>query len=197
MAQCLMLDVDGVLITGRPHDGRHWSSDIQHDLGIDPNDLNENFFVPYWQDIVVGRRMMREVLAQCLPRFAPTVSVDQFISYWFEMDSRIDQDVLAQSDDLRARGVSVFLATNQEHCRARYLMKQLSLSKHFDGIIYSADVSAKKPDAGFFEAAAERSGFAPKDLLLVDDTLANVKAALREGWRAKHWTGTESLHNFF
>src|SRR5262249_22970093 len=32
--KALMLDVDGVLVDGRPEDGRHWHTSIEEDLGL-------------------------------------------------------------------------------------------------------------------------------------------------------------------
>jgi putative hydrolase of the HAD superfamily len=197
MTQCLMLDVDGVLVTGRPQDGRPWATHLKRDLGVEPEKLHEMFFAPHWADIVVGRKEMRPVLAECLARINPQVRVDAFIDYWFNMDSRIDSQVLAQVGRLRQRNTKVFLATNQEHSRARFLMENLGLSKHVDGMIYSAAVSSKKPDTAFFRACVDRTGCLPKDLLLVDDTAANIEAARNAGWQAILWTKSSTVLDRF
>lgn len=193
MRRCLMLDVDGVLVRGRPADGRPWATDLERDMGIDPGALQAAFFAVHWEEIVIGKRDLHGTLAGCLHRIAPDVSADAFIAYWFAMDSRIDRDLLAQCDDLRGRGITIYLATNQEHLRARYLLKELGLANHVDGLVYSAAVGARKPQAEFFAAAAAESGFSPGALMLVDDTGANVDAARAAGWLAVRWTGTERL----
>jgi len=193
MPKALMLDVDGVLVTGRPDDGRPWTSQIQQDLGIDPDQLARLFFAKYWPEIVVGQRDLRATLEKCLPGIVRDVSVDRFLSYWFEMDSRVDDAVLAQVASLRARAIPVFLATNQEHLRARFLMQEIGLSAHVDGIVYSAMEAATKPHRAFFRACEKRCGLPPGDLVLVDDAMANVTGALKAGWSAVHWTGSEVL----
>ena len=193
MARCLMLDVDGVVVNGRPGDGASWAADIERDLGVAPARLQEAFFAPFWGDIVLGRAELLEVLEACLPELSPSLSARQFIDYWFERDSGLDAAVLADCDALRARGHSIFLATNQEHLRARYLMERLALRDHVDGMVYSAEVGARKPEPAFFHAAAERCGTAPRDILLVDDTAANVEAARAAGWRAAQWTAGDRL----
>ena len=53
--RALMLDVDGVLVDGRPEDGRHWQTSLEADLGLSPAALREHFFAPYWDEIVTGR----------------------------------------------------------------------------------------------------------------------------------------------
>lgn len=189
----LMMDVDGVLVSGRPTDGRHLFAELEADLGLSPDRLRETFFTPYWEAIVTGREGLTERLAPVLATIAPKVSAERLIAYWFENDSRVDHAVLSVVKRYRERGVPVFLATNQEHLRADYLMRTVGLGAHVDDIIYSAALGYRKPDAQFFERAAAVAGAAPEDIVLVDDTPANVEAARRNGWHAVHWTGERLL----
>ncbi|KQW77009.1 haloacid dehalogenase [Devosia sp. Root413D1] len=189
----LMMDVDGVLVSGRPTDGRHLFAELEADLGLSPDRLRETFFTPFWEDIVTGREALTERLAPVLAEIAPKVSCERLIAYWFENDSRVDKAVLSAVKRYRERGVPVFLATNQEHMRADYLMQQVGLGAYVDGIIYSAALGHRKPHAEFFERAAAIADAAPQDIVLVDDTLANVEAARRSGWSAVHWTGDSTL----
>ncbi|MEG6508193.1 HAD-IA family hydrolase [Methyloligella sp. 2.7D] len=193
MQRCLMLDVDGVVVNGRPEDGKSWATDIERDLGIAPDRLREIFFEPHWPDIVIGRTPLLEALEACLPALSASVTAQDFIAYWFAKDSALDDAVLADCAELRARGMRIFLATNQEHLRARHLMEQLGLRDHVDGMIYSAAVAARKPSRAFFDAAAAHSGAAPENIVLIDDTKANVDAARETGWQAAHWSPGASL----
>jgi len=193
MTRCLMLDVDGVVVTGRPEDGRSWATDIQCDLGISPHRLQEIFFEPHWADILVGRKDLLDVLQGCLPQLSATLSAEEFVEYWFGRDARLDEAVLAACDKIRALGTRIFLATNQEHLRARYLMDRLGLSAHVDGIVYSAAVGARKPEPEFFANAAELSGAPPEAHLLVDDAPANVEGARQTGWSAVLWSKGDDL----
>jgi len=78
--------------------------------------------------------------------------------------------------------------------RAAYLMKTMGLCDEVDGIVYSAKAKSKKPQPEFFRFAEKATGRRPHELLLVDDTMPNVKAAQSEGWNAIHWDGSENLH---
>lgn len=193
MQRCVMLDVDGVVVDGRPADGRPWASDIEADLGIAPESLQRHFFAPHWDEIVTGRKALAETLADCLPLFAPSVCAQTFIDYWFTRDARIDPAVLLACDALRQEGRRVFLATNQEHLRAGDLMDRLGLAAHVDGIVHSAAVGARKPQPAFFAAAQRASGSPPDDIVLVDDTAANVAAARAAGWHAVHFRKGDDL----
>ena len=190
---CLMLDVDGVLVTGRPEDGRFWAEDVERDLGVSIGDLRQHLFTASWVEIVEGRMDLAAALTDCLPRFAPHLTADEMMKYWFAKDARIDETVLADVHRLRAKGIAVHLATNQEHHRARHLMDRLGLGRQVDGMIHSAALGTRKPKVAFFEAAAAHVGMVPSRIVLVDDTLANVEGARTAGWRAEQWTDSQSL----
>jgi putative hydrolase of the HAD superfamily len=186
--KALMLDVDGVLVDGRPEDGRHWQTSVEEDLGFTSDALHEQFFAPYWENIVLGRAGLMEHLTTALQKIAPHVSPAEFASYWFERDSRLVSPFLAELSLVRSAGIHVYLATNQEHLRAAYLMEKLGLAEHVDGIFYSARLGARKPDREFFARVQAAVGLRGEEMLLVDDSRQNVEAALKAGWQALHWT---------
>jgi putative hydrolase of the HAD superfamily len=186
--KALMVDVDGVLIDGRPEDGRHWHASIEEDLGFTSDTLQEQFFTPYWENILLGRAGLMEQLTTVLQTIAPHVSPTQLISYWFEKDSRVVAPLLAELSVARSAGIRVYLATNQEHLRAAYLMEKLGLAEHVDGIFYSARLGAQKPDMEFFAKVQAAIGLRGEEMLLIDDSRQNIEAALQAGWQALHWT---------
>jgi putative hydrolase of the HAD superfamily len=183
-----MVDVDGVLIDGRPEDGRHWHTSVEEDLGFTSTTLHEQFFAPYWENIVLGRAGLMEHLMTALQKIAPHVSPAEFVSYWFERDSRLAAPFLEELSLVRSEGIRVYLATNQEHLRAAYLMENLGLAEHVDGIFYSACLGAKKPNLEFFAKVQAAVGLCGEELLLIDDSRQNIEAALKAGWQALHWT---------
>lgn len=190
--RALMVDVDGVLVDGRPEDGRHWQTSLEADLGFTSEALHEGFFAPYWESIVLGRAGLIEQLTIALQRIAPHVSPAELVRYWFEKDSRLSADLLWELSLVRSSGIRVYLATNQEHLRAAYLMEKLGLADHVDGIFYSAGLGAKKPDVEFFARVQAALGVRGDELLLIDDDPRNVQAALKAGWQALHWTTQSS-----
>lgn len=188
-----MMDVDGVLVRGRPKDGLHWSSSLKSDLGLAVEDLQREFFDLHWENVVLGRVALEQSLEPVLKRIAPHLSPPQFIAWWFEQDSRLDRGLMRDIARIRSSGTPVYLATNQEHLRAQYLMHTLGLAEHVDGIHYSAQLGARKPSREFFDKVASKTRFAPGELLLVDDNSDNILAATTAGWKAFHWTGEKSL----
>jgi len=191
--KALMIDVDGVLVSGRPSDGRHWATSLEADLGLSFAILQDAFFKRYWEDIVTGRADLRERLANTLPQIAPQLSAEQVLAYWFRQDSLLDHELLDDLAALRHGGLPVYLATNQEHERARYLMETLGLAAHVDGCHYSAALGHCKPTLEFFDAVARKVLLPAGELLLIDDSEENVRAAIAAGWQAGHWTGRQRL----
>lgn len=191
--QTIMMDVDGVLVTGRPKDGAHLFTDIEADLGMSLETLQREFFSPRWPAIVTGKKPLLPELAEVLALVAPNVSAEALIDYWFENDSRIDKAVLADMAKLRSAGHRVYLATNQEHMRATYLMETLGLAGQVDGIFYSAAIGHRKPAPEFYDHVSQTLGQAPSEITLVDDTLQNILAAREKGWIAIHWLAGMSL----
>lgn len=189
--RALMVDVDGVVVVSGGPGG--WARDMEADLGLTRAALAEHFFAPHWNDVVLGRAGLHERLAPVLRRIAPHLTSQQLAAYWFEKDSVLDHRLLDDLAAVRARGVELHLATVQEHLRADYLWTRLGLNERFDAMHYAADIGAKKPDPAFFAAVMGRTGFAPADLLLIDDSPRNVDAAKAAGWAAVLWDGTQRL----
>ena len=186
-----MIDVDGVLVTRRPADGLHWATSLEADLGLSLEILLD--FKRHWEDIVTGRADLRERLASTLAHVAPQLSAEQVLAYWFSQDSRLNHELLDDLATLRGGGLRVYLATNQEHERARYLMDTLGLAAHVDGCHYSAAIGHCKPKPEFFDAVARKVLLPAGELLLIDDSEENVRAAIAAGWQAAHWTGRQRL----
>ena len=83
---------------------------------------------------------------------------------------------------LAARGVPLFAITNMP---AEWLAPITAMSpafRHFRDIVVSAHHRVIKPDPALFHIACARSGMAPSELLLVDDSAANIDAARALGF---------------
>ena len=189
----LVLDVDGVVVLGHP-DGGRWDRYLERDLGIAPKTLQEKFFRPHWHEIATGRAEMLPVLESIWHELACSASPRDFIDFWFSSDSRLNDQLLVEIDALRTQGNKVFLATVQEHLRAKHLWDVLGLSRRFDGMHYSAALGAAKPDVTFYERVHARLPVnSVGEVVFLDDSMRNVEAAADFGWRSRHFTNVEDL----
>ncbi|BCW88282.1 hypothetical protein sos41_14210 [Alphaproteobacteria bacterium SO-S41] len=189
----LVLDCDGVIVLGHPEGGR-WDKNIARDFGVAPERVQTLFFKRHWPEIEIGAADLFDRLEQVWPELGARGTARDFVDYWFAHDSTVDGAVLAEVDAWRASGRKAYVATVQERHRAAYLWNDLNLAAHFDGLLYSAALGAKKPDAAFYERAlAKLPVAAAGEILFLDDRADNVAAAERTGWRAFSYAGIEDL----
>ncbi|MGD9946654.1 MAG: HAD family hydrolase [Burkholderiaceae bacterium] len=201
----IFLDVDGVLIDGWHADDsrrRRWDAAIGTDLRIDRAAFQRLFFgVPDSPSTspmaacMSGRRDLHEALAEVLPQVGYGGRVADFVRYWFENDSNVDMGVLGLIDEIRRCGqVQLFLATAQEHHRARYLWNDLGLREHFDDIFHSAAIGCSKKDVRFYETINRRLGSAADERpLFFDDQPAVIETAGRAGWDGVVFTSLRDI----
>jgi FMN phosphatase YigB (HAD superfamily) len=55
-------------------------------------------------------------------------------------------------------------------------------SVKYDAIVDSSEVGHVKPEAKIYQIAESKAGVIPSDILLIDDTRANLSAAEKAGW---------------
>lgn len=109
-AKCLMLDVDGVLVFGRPSDGQHWMVGLKEDLGIVPGDISRTFFRARWNTVFEGGMELIPAVQIRLDAIGSYVSAQDFVAYWFENSSRVVAPVLAD-----VRGAATLTAIVKGH----------------------------------------------------------------------------------
>ncbi|GAB2179683.1 HAD family hydrolase [Dongia sp. agr-C8] len=201
----IFFDVDGVLIDGWHADvarRKPWDAMLEADLGIEREAFQTRFFAAPCRgsasimfECVTGRRDLREALSQVLPELGFRGSADDFMRYWFEKDSNVNKDVLRLVADIRQRGgARTFIATGQEHHRARYLWETLGFSQYFDAIFYSAKIGHPKKDERFFAAINRELGIeAEQRPLFFDDQPEVVALANSIGWDATTFTSGRNV----
>ncbi len=181
----LALDVDGVLLDSDRAGRGHWTVELEQRLGLRRADLDAAFFVPFWKDVLTGRRPIEPALGEALSAMGATATVDEVLECWFEADFVAFPRAVELASDAAACGVRVILATNQEHRRAQFLRERFSSQFPIAHVVYSAAVGAQKHRSAFFEAASASLSVRHEDrqrILFVDDQARNVSVAQAAGW---------------
>lgn len=75
-------------------------------------------------------------------------------------------------------GMPVWCLSNDVERWSRKLRGRLEVETLFAGAVISSEVGARKPDRAIYRYLIDRSGFAPQELLFVDDRPRNVEAAI-------------------
>ncbi len=200
----VFFDVDGVLLDGwhaQPDRRKPWDLTLEQDLGIARDALQRALFLPTAGGeaailpTIRGETDLKDVLADLLPTLGYGGSVEEFLAYWFRNDSNLNHAVLDVVRRLRAcDGLSLYLATSQEHHRAAYLWRDLAFEALFDDIFYSARLGATKDQEAFFARVNAQLGIAEGDRpLFFDDTERNVLTARAAGWDAHRFDSVDDL----
>lgn len=130
----------------------------------------------------LGELAPEELLREVQSALDGGVSAEALVEAW-ALAFEVDTEVLGCIDALDARTA---LFTNNGPMLDACLVGPLGrLKQSFAAIVCSWHLKARKPDADAFERAAERLGCTPGQLLLLDDSEANVRAAIRCGWQAE------------
>lgn len=201
----IFFDVDGVLIDGWHADStlrRPWDATIETDLGVDREAFQKLFFgtagthsTSPMAECVVGRRDLSEALAEVLPKVGYNGRIDDFMRYWFEKDSSVNADMLKLVEEIRGgSGAKVYIATGQEHYRARYLWNELGFSKRFDHMFYSAAIGHSKKDVRFFESINSSLSIGVEERpLFFDDQPEIIELAKSVGWAGTAFTSIRDV----
>jgi putative hydrolase of the HAD superfamily len=201
----VFFDVDGVLIDGWHSDPslrKPWDATIEVDLGVDRAAFQALFFgtpgsrpVSVMSQCVSGERDLRQALADILPTVGFLGDPGDFMRYWFNKDSNLNRELLSLIDDIRAGGIfALYIATGQEHHRARFLWNELGLSKLFDGIFYSAELGYLKSDVRFFHGIGSHLDIRAEERpVFFDDQPEIVEIAKEAGWDATSYRSVDDV----
>ena len=103
---------------------------------------------------------------------------------------RVLTEVIDRIDALRAAGYRTALLTNT-FAEFRSTMEADIGFHHFDAVVESFAVEARKPEPAIYEATARMLGVAHDAILYLDDFDQNLEPALALGWQVIHVTGPE------
>ncbi len=171
----VLWDADGVLQTAAPG----WRERLTAYGG---EELVEDLFAAE-RPCLTGQRSFRDVVAEVVSARGLTADPSDIVACWERID--VDTRALSLVDEVRAGGVRCFLATNQQDVRRDVMRSRLPYAEHMDGAFYSCKLGVAKPAAAFFEAVLAFLDLEPAQVLLVDDSSANVAAARHFGLAAE------------
>ncbi len=174
--EVVAFDIDGVLVEPK------FATVLPDLLNRPPSEIAEFFSGPFEQ-CLLGQADLLAELPVVLRHWGWQGSVDQFVEFWFGVESNVNQAMLAFADALRANGIRCILASTQERHRARSLGALLGVGTRFERAYFSCDVGFKKPNPEFFAVVANAMNLPPDRFGLIDDVAANVESALSIGWK--------------
>jgi 2-haloacid dehalogenase/putative hydrolase of the HAD superfamily len=112
---------------------------------------------------------------------------------WWEMFSGSIAETEAAIEALDAKGVPQFGLSNVSLETLERTMAMSPAFSRLKGVVASAAEGLIKPDPAIFRLASERFGFAPEELMFVDDAAHNIEAARDLGFHVHHFTDPAAL----
>ena len=189
--RALLIDVDGVLVLPpQPFSlgltGLKSAADLLHQNVR--RRAATAFFTGPFQSAITGQADLKELLVPLMTKLDLPGTPDTLMAEWFAAENHPNIPLLSEVRALRATGWPVYLATNQERHRLKYLLNEMQLGQFVDGEFASCTVGIRKPDAAYFQQVQERLGLSPQRIVFWDDAPGNVAGALAAGWTAHLYT---------
>ena len=116
---------------------------------------------------------------------------------WDEMVVGAIDTTVSLSRALRARGYGTYLLGNWSREEFDRAVRRFDFLDEFAGAVIAGDHGIMKPDPGLFRIALERFGLDPATTVFVDDSEANVAAAIGLGIEGIVFESPEQLHHVF
>ena len=151
--------------------------------------LREVFCDQEWTGLDRGRlseeeaaAAFRERLPEHLHPYLPR------LIYWWKEPMWPVEGMAELVGELKAAGYGIYLCSNATSALHSYFPR-IPGSEHFDGMVVSADHKLLKPQHELYEVLFARCGLDPAECFFLDDSPANVDAAITLGLRAAVFDG--------
>ena len=185
--KAILFDADGVLAL--PEEAFSVVYTRSHGLDIAP--IN-SFFETEWRDFVVGKRDLKEHIADTPELWKWHGTPDELLDFWFRTEDVQNHELLDIIQQLRAQNVPCYVATEQEKYRTEY-MQNVMFPDKFDGFFSTAELGFRKTDPKFFETILDKLQLAPSDVTFFDDSESKIRTAASIGIDARLYTHAQQV----
>lgn len=154
------------------------------------------FQSPYWAMQDRGS-ITREEAATAMTARHPELLpyVQRVLAEWVDLEE-IPEGIAALKA-CKAHGKKVYVLSNYPRYGFQHAVETHDFFRLFDGIFVSSHYLLAKPDPAIYAKATEVFRLTPGRILFIDDSPANVEAALHFGWEAVCRNAPGKLDAFF
>lgn len=189
----VVFDVGNVLLTWTP-------DELMHRLIPERPDLHEELTLrtlksPYWCMRDRGSASLEEVIhamAKTAPELEPYIR--RIMTGWIDLPA-IDEGVEALKR-CKEHGVKLYALTNYADKEFAYACEKNSFFSMFDGFIVSGRLHLVKPGLDIYNHLIDHFHLDPSRTMFIDDSPANIEAALECGLQALHYNREGKLLSF-
>ena len=137
----------------------------------------------YCKVIATGRenvkRVFREEFGDNIPIEEMYKEKDEILAKELEKNIPIKKGAYELLKDLKNKNYKLALATSASKERMEKQLKKADFTNLFDEVVCRDEVKETKPNPEIFLKAAEKLGIEPKECIVIEDSLAGVKAAYK------------------
>jgi len=160
--------------------------------------LKERVFgSPYWPMLDRGLLTCEEAIepmSALHPELRPAIT--RIMTGWVDLKNVIDEGVQTL-EKCKAMGKKLYVLSNYNDRAFEVVRAKFDFWRHFDGFVISAHEGLTKPDPAIFRLLLERFQLDPQRSLFIDDSPANIEAALHCGLQGVCYNRAGKLAEFF
>ncbi|MFR5266915.1 HAD family hydrolase [Clostridium sp.] len=180
----VIFDMDGVIFDTESLYLKHWCS-IFSKYGYEMT--KENYLLVMGRGRKVVKEKFLSIYGENLPIDNMYKEKDYELSKYIEENEvPIKEGAYELLEFLKVNGYKVALATSAKRGRAMKHLKDSRFENYFDVIITGEDIEKTKPNPEIFLKALERLNIEPKKAIVIEDSIAGIKAAKNAGIFAIH-----------
>ncbi len=190
MIKNIVFDLGNVLLDFDPKsylDELGYSDDLKAQL------INEIFETEEWLQLdrgTISQKQAVEKWQQRNPELADEIA--KVMAEW-EKILTLKTDSLEILKSTAKKNYNLYILSNFHQQAFDYISSKYDFFKYFDGRVISADVNLIKPEAEIYDHLLNKFNLKAEETLFIDDSKANIEAALKKGIRVIHFKDAESL----
>lgn len=192
MNKIILFDCDEIIIKNH----LPFSKRLEAEFGV-PMAKILPFFKNEFLLCETGKADLKQELPKYFKEWGWQGSLENILKFWFEGEAEVSTEFLGIVHKLRLSGKKVYIHTNNEAYRTKYLWENLSLNRHFDGVFSSCELGYLKPAQEFWQEIYNRLGTPErKEILVVDHEVKNVEGAIEAGFAGYVYVNEKELEKW-
>ena len=199
--QAILFDLGGVLIDI----DYHATEKAFEKLGV--ADFKERY-TQFAQNALFDRFECGEISEQhfvnlLLPYTQAGTSPNQVVAAWNAMIGAFPQRKIALLNELKKQQIPLFLLSNTnalhlvEVSRALKKVSDVALGSYFEQVFLSHEIGKRKPHPQTFLWTCDQMGFAPADVLFIDDSPQHIAGAQDAGLQTYFYENETAFYALF
>lgn len=191
-----LFDADGVVIVPQ----KVFSGQYAEKYGLDPESF-EAFFREEFSDAITGKADLKDLIRKHNDIWHWERDPQELLDMWFAAENATDKALLEIIAQQRAKGMPVYMATNQEQYRAKYI-REVLFPNVFSGLFISSEIGYTKRDPEYWVAvlgklAIDVPDIRPDQVVFFDDSRDSIDGAKQAGIRAYLYEGIAQVREVF